>query len=718
MNGIEPTAGAPSSANSATRPAAAPPDRRLRTVMMALAVAGVIVAGIGNQLRVQDVDPQYTRVIIERTDAYGGSFYENGIFNKGPLELAVHYIGNLVTTYDGYWIAFSAFGALFCLVLAMSATRTARFAGASPPITAVVGVVAFMHFAFSKADYAGVVYVRNITVTMLAAWWIMLLTDRVWSTERRRMGATAVIGLLLGLAAQSLLATALSGTVLLVTTFLLLRDRIPGWERLRLIGIAMLVLPFGFLSATIWYAARGAFAEFWAGWWVHAGFMSTGTGRSLGSQLSLGWDEFYSYHQHPLIFGVIAVFVVSMVGRWRSWDRRQRVIHGAVLAWWAAAWLELVLSQRYSSHYFSITAVPVMLMAALLAGSAARALAHVTASRWASGAWAPIVAVVVAAYLLAPSTVATAVTDTVGFRGAAKIATERDRQLPGNDRTARAILDLVSDKGDPLLGWTNHPWTYLTMDRVSATRLIWRSFMLGDIYLGRSGPEFVLPQTWDWFFEDLRESNPVALAEVDFPVSENTPFASYAAANFTLVYNGSPMALSLRNNVAAEVIERRASQPWVADDPPAAGTAWRSGPGHIDWPGGEDPAGDLLPLIGSCSRVEGDISWPAEEDAILAFVFEDSTGRTERLYLGIDRGRAYSGSDFVAYESMPLGDAGTGSKTFALIVGRRSSALVIDDHIVAALRLPPYVVVSVEAKTSRLTLSNLLTGPAPALSGC
>ena len=116
-----------------------------------------------------------------------------------------------------------------------------------------------------------------------------------------------------------------------------------------------------------------------------------------------------------------------------------------------------------------------------------------------------------------------------------------------------------------------------------------------------------------------------------------------------------------------------------------------------------------------CLRIAGTIEFTPDAGGILGFNFVDPTGVNERLHIGIDRGGAYSGSDFVRYEETTLGDAGTGIKEFSLMVGGRSAALVMQGEVVAALRLPRPVEVTLEARTA-ISLTGLVTGPAPAAS--
>ena len=89
------------------------------------------------------------------------------------------------------------------------------------------------------------------------------------------------------------------------------------------------------------------------------------------------------------------------------------------------------------------------------------------------------------------------------FTGVDDLATARRANEPGSVRTVRATIDLVSGAGDPLLAWTERPWTYLQWDRIAATRYVWGSFLLGQIYLGGAGPQFVPPHTAEWFADDL-----------------------------------------------------------------------------------------------------------------------------------------------------------------------------------------------------------------------
>lgn len=51
-------------------------------------------------------------------------------------------------------------------------------------------------------------------------------------------------------------------------------------------------------------------------------------------------------------------FAVIVRQRWQSFTTAQRTLGVTLGVWWLGAWIELVLSQRYSSHYFSVLAMP------------------------------------------------------------------------------------------------------------------------------------------------------------------------------------------------------------------------------------------------------------------------------------------------------------------------------------------------------------------------
>ncbi len=684
-----------------------------RWVTVAVLSALGFIAVIGNELRSQDVDPQYARVIVDRTIRYGGSFYENGIHNKGPLEPFVYAVASWFTTYDGFWFAISTFVALAAFCVAYVSAWAARFTGASKELSLAAGVVVFVHLTLSSADYAGVLYAWNMVVCLLAAAWILAMADRAWTTPRRRTASAAVIGACLGLGVQTLVSTALIGAILLVAALAMTAVRVSDNEQRRRLSLTTLgAAAAAFGSAPLYYAVRGGWGEFWSGWWVQARYMNVGTGRSLGSQLSLGLHQFGEYYQRrPLAFLIVTGFALITIVGWRDGDTRSRVFHGGLLAWFVAAWIELALSQRYSSHYFVVTTVPTALMGAAIIGHAYRTL-MITRRRRIPGAVAwPLIASVLAVYLSGTNATMDALRVASSIRTPQSTEIDRERNIGGEERAVWAVLDLVSLKGDALLTWSNDPWPYLKYHRVAASRFIWKSFLMGEIYLGRTSKEYVLPHAWTWFAQDVARSRPVAFIETN-PRDEGTPFDALITNRFAPVMATGRNTVYLRNDVASDVLRSGSTAPWL---PPTAGpdTGWII---DGDRAVSENPQSEpLLVATQSCVRIDGVITTGA--DGRLRFRFTDNTGRTEPLHLTLDSKRVAAGSDFVEYLGLPSATDG-GPEGFSLVIGRRAAALIVGGRIRGALRLPPSVSVGAIASGGPVELRDLRTGSVSPRSGC
>ena len=79
--------------------------------------------------------------------------------------------------------------------------------------------------------------------------------------------------------------------------------------------------------------------------------------------------------------------------------------------------------------------------------------------------------------------------------------------------------------------------------------------MLGEIYLGKTTPNYVLPDTWDWFAQDVKQSQPLAYVRPKETVlNEQTPFAQHVADNFIQVYDGNSMEVSITKEDWAKIL--------------------------------------------------------------------------------------------------------------------------------------------------------------------
>lgn len=713
--------------------AAAPPRDRTRlkeqlktgTWLITIATFVVVFAAgvIGNWQRSQNVDPEYTYDIVLRTIHFGGAYYENGIVNKGPIDPFLYQAASWITSRDGFWYGISFFIAIAALIVAIAAARTVQAFGGHRDLGIAAGAIVFVHLVFGRSDYSGVLYPRNETTAMLALVWIILLWDRAWIDRRRALVAAIVSGALLGLAVQTLTTTAFAAAAVSLTLLALARLRRPKDEHGR-IDIAFVVAgAVAFLSAPIWYAARGKFNEFFSGWWTYARFMSIGTGRSLGSQFALGWHTIYLYYQQrPLAAVAILAFIAMVVVDWERANRRQRIIYAGLLGWFAGAWLELILSQRYSSHYFAVSTVPTALMIAALAGRVYRAVVEQRGAIRYTFVW-PIAAFFLAIWLSGAQLFVQSMQDLSKFTSVHDHAVQVDKAQGGDTRQARAVLDLVSKDWDPLLVWTNDPWPYLDYHRVSATRFIWESFMQGQIYLGRTSSSYVLPDTWKWFQRDLQQSKPVAyLKSNGGPIPPGIPFANVVNTQFTTVYPDTPIPIEFRRDVANEILDPPAPDAWT---PPAASplpAGWTTSAGSAQYreAGGRDQQQNWMPIANdSCFVLSGQVASDGPPGGIV-FHFIDNAGKAESVNVDFDGDHVSSGSPVVEYRRIPsqVTTDGRTPSPFTLVVGRRAAGLIVNGQIRAAVRLPKSVHVAMESQRGVLDVTGMRTGPAPSITGC
>ena len=75
-----------------------------RASVPVLLVVGIVTAVPGNWLRVQNVDPQFSMVLVQRTIHFGGTFFDNAVQDHGPLE-----IGAREATQYGQWRSIAGF---------------------------------------------------------------------------------------------------------------------------------------------------------------------------------------------------------------------------------------------------------------------------------------------------------------------------------------------------------------------------------------------------------------------------------------------------------------------------------------------------------------------------------------------------------------------------------------------------------------------------------
>jgi hypothetical protein len=367
--------------------------------------------------------------------------------------------------------------------------------------------------------------------------------------------------------------------------------------------------------------------------------------------------------------------------------------------------------------------MPTIMIAAALTGHVARAIAAHRPTRL--SLCVPVAAAVLGVYLTSPTIFHDSYQATVEFDGVKPIAADREKNLGGTDRSVRAILDLVSHDDDALLAWTFDPSLYTRFHRVSATRFQWKWLLQGAIYLGRTSPDYVLPDTWRWFREDLAQSKPAAFVETE-PYDAGTPFADVVERDFTVVYPGPTDQVWLRRDVARDLLTAPATAAaWSAPGPVVDSSGWSvSGDAATNTRTAVPANLDLLPLSAvPCTRIDGVLAatdGSALPDVVLHFAKAgDAREETQHLALeGTMAGAGSAGLGPMGFESLPSGVA-SGPVPFSVVVGDRSAVLVVAGQVRGAVRLHEGVVsLGVESRSAALQVSGLRTSAAPTGGGC
>ena len=467
---------------------------------------------------------------------------------------------------------------------------------------------------------------------------------------------------------------------------------------------------------------RGSLNEFWQNWWVMGGYMNSATGQSLGTQFGKGWDVMFEYYrERPALLGAIITALVTVWASARDTTRPGNGLRVALVGWWVASWIEMWVSQRFSSHYYSVVAVPTLLLLASTApyfwGNIKELFGRRAEALWRSqvayralfGAVMSVMVMMQAHDLTLAGTEAVA-----RFRGTGAHAQFVRDTRSGESKTLRAVLDLVSTKQDPLLAWTMFPWTYLEFERVSATRFSWKSFMIGEIYLASTSPKYVLKDTWKWFDEDIAEAQPqVFVHPIEIKWTEGTPFEKYVNANFTKVYTTPVFHGSIERTRWSQMMSS-ANETTVSTDQLVDGTdAWSDETSIMRG----DSAQPMNVLERSCQSFSLQATTAiAGERPAMRFTMTSVArpDRTWSLVLDGQRVQALAGEAVIHESPTTLRDGAN----IRLLVGAQSSAVVVDGVIAGAVSIDGGVTTSLTLDTDATEITNLRRGPADTLEGC
>ena len=245
---------------------------------------------------------------------------------------------------------------------------------------------------------------------------------------------------------------------------------------------------------------------------------TAGIGLSLGQELARGWHNAYGYYQHrPLLFLMILAFVGVTVAEWPNFDRKIRVVHLALLGWLAGGWFQLVSGERYSTHYFSVIAAPTAMIGAALAGHAFAAVA--TRPRVIANHGRVAAARACCSRSICrparPTGCIDAASITSGFtsvaaRGASStranqpgpepVGAGRARSRVPRPRSAARLLRRPVPLSPSTGGSPRRASSSATSSSARSTS-------------GETSPKYILHDTWKWFDDDLRQTNPAAFLE-------------------------------------------------------------------------------------------------------------------------------------------------------------------------------------------------------------
>ena len=88
---------------------------------------------LGNRIHATGNDAVFTQGLVDRALRFGGTYYQNGITPKGPLEDVAHDIARRLGGYDGHWYVISIMIAISGALIAAAAASAMRRARRRPP---------------------------------------------------------------------------------------------------------------------------------------------------------------------------------------------------------------------------------------------------------------------------------------------------------------------------------------------------------------------------------------------------------------------------------------------------------------------------------------------------------------------------------------------------------------------------------------------------------
>jgi hypothetical protein len=226
--------------------------------------------------------------------------------------------------------------------------------------------------------------------------------------------------------------------------------------------------------------------------------------------------------------------------------------------------------------------------------------------------------------------------------------------------------------------------------------------MIGEVYLGKTSPKYVLPDTWNWFAQDMQQTQPRAFARPkETLLDKQTPFAQYVSANYTTAYDGNSMEVGVSKQLWTTLIDEPTQSMNIAED---------------------EIFSETSPYVLSntnCVRIAGTLNFDQlSDDSGIVFNLTDPTAAFENVHLSLSAIRASSSSDTVEFTGKDIEHDSAEPLKFVLVVGSRSAVLVVDGKVAAGTRTGDQAQLSVAIKSGQPSLNSLRIDTSPKLDGC
>ena len=463
---------------------------------------------------------------VERVYWLGGSFYTTMFTHKGPLWSFEHFLAYSLGRADYFWeaagflilaIALMKGGLLFLCTRILTANRWFR-------ISFVLFVTLYLVSGIEQYTYR--LYSRNLSELYL----LIAATIMWWgSYQRWPLPFIAVASaFLMGQAVLIMPTAAISGSIIALI-FLwevrgqLLREDPKGYlfgltsnpnrssskNFFLILGLFFFASLFSVLITPFWYWNKGEFQEFWNGWYVYNTYYTEATSQSSWQILQKGIQDFIRHRLNlaQIILFLLDLFLVVHVSI--HYKRENRLF--CLMLWSCYGWcfggiFQVILSQRFFSHYLICFVLPLLILNCLLVLYYLRSFEQ-------KRIWLliPSVIFLLGAVSISSKTMFVGVKQFLYFDFYHDPQTHADRidfQLFRKVKLVQHFTDpdefIYIWGGDDVRDWEHY-------QRPHATRYIEQRWLIGRIYGGDIQQKWILPGTWQKWEKDMGVTPPKAI---------------------------------------------------------------------------------------------------------------------------------------------------------------------------------------------------------------